>query len=298
MPNDPDPESPDPGAAESGEPQHVSGEPSEASKKPAKVPPAAAVDEDDDEEVDEEDEPPPPPPPRRGKGAKSKRGARPAPPPPPTDEREIDAPSYQTFGMLAAVSLATLVMWGAGRAACNYHPPETRKARAMPVAELAKEPKDAAVEMQQRLSTYDFASALQLSKGKVEDEVRRAQQACEANRADCDKKRGDFSDDKVFTAGELLSRDGTTASVRVTVNGAEGGKKSYLFGLEKDGAIWKAVSRGDAAADMPRRAPVPMPVPTAETTASASAAPAPSASAHAVKPRPSGAGKAPTTSAP
>src|SRR5690606_27018733 len=35
-------------------------------------------------------------------------------------EEQIDSPSKQTLGMLSVVAAATLVMWGVGRAKCNY----------------------------------------------------------------------------------------------------------------------------------------------------------------------------------
>src|SRR5262245_50252265 len=85
-------------------------------------------------------------------------------PPLPRTEREIDAPDRLTLLMLGVMGFMTIVLWAFARGGCNYHPPrETRRPRPVKTEELARDPKDAALEMQQRLIQYDFDGALELA---------------------------------------------------------------------------------------------------------------------------------------
>ena len=69
----------------------------------------------------------------------------------PQTEAELDSPSKQTMGMLGILAIMTIVMWAFARGGCNYHPPkETRVPRKVTTAELAHDPKNAAIELQQR----------------------------------------------------------------------------------------------------------------------------------------------------
>jgi hypothetical protein len=214
----------------------------------------ASLDDDEDDAPDSEDERR-----RRRERAKKKK----AKPYVPSDEREIDAPDKLTLSMLGVMAIVTLALWGFARAACNYHPPrETRRPRAMKIEELAREPKDAALEMQQRLAQYDFDGAAQLAAGDAAAEVAKAKAACAQQSAQCAMKRKQF-EKNVDSAAALLERTATSATVRVTTL-KPGGKEVTLAKLERQGPIWKVISRGP---DDPNFKPAPPDVSTMQLLA-------------------------------
>ena len=97
-----------------------------------------------------------PPPPAGAASERPKKKKKPkAPPPPPLSEDEIDSPNRQTIGMLGVIGIMTLCMWIFARGGCNYHPPkETRDPRKIDLVDLARDPKDAALEFELRWSTW------------------------------------------------------------------------------------------------------------------------------------------------
>jgi hypothetical protein len=215
-----------------------------------------SIDDDDDEDdaPDSEDERR-----RRRERAKKKKVKAPVP----TDEREIDAPDKLTLSMLGVMAIVTIVLWAFARGACNYHPPrETRRPRVVKLEDLAREPKDAALEMQQRLVQLDFEGAVQLATGEAAAEVAKAKAACEAQHAECAMKKRQLAKG-VDSAAELLERSASNATVRVTTI-KPGGKETTLARLERQGPIWKVASRGP---DDPNFKPVPPDAPTMQLLA-------------------------------
>src|SRR5262245_41349156 len=86
----------------------------------------------------------------------------------PLDEREINAPDTQTLVMMGSLAALSVVLWIFAHAGCNYHPPrETRVPRKVSTADLTREPKDAAIELQQRLATLDYKGALEIAAGPL-----------------------------------------------------------------------------------------------------------------------------------
>jgi hypothetical protein len=252
-----------------------------------------ADDEDDDDEADEEEESPPPPPPKKAvaraapaRDRDPKPNAQRRPPaaraqlPP---ENQIGAPSSQTLVLLGVMAFSTLAMWGSARFACNAHPAQTRKPRDVTTAELGKDPKDAALEMQQRWNSYDFKGALELAKGPVAEELQKAEAECEKNASDCESKRK-AQKDKVLATAALLTRGPGSAKVRVVSRGGATGEQTTVYALEQEGATWKVSQKG-ATPD-----PVPAPTPTLapQPTPSVSVAPPGPATAPSAgfKPRP------------
>jgi hypothetical protein len=178
----------------------------------------------------------------RPRKAKKKKAKRPKLPIPETEE-EIDSPNRQTLGMLGVLCGLTLILWGFAHGACNYHPPkETRRPRQVPTAELAREPKDAAIELVHRWATLNLAGALELAKGSLSDEIAKDKASCDQNAADCKRKSAEL-DKTVLTSAVLLEREPQTAAARVTVRGLDGGPKNYIVQLERDASYWKATSR-------------------------------------------------------
>ncbi|MDF3066427.1 MAG: hypothetical protein K0R38_2028 [Polyangiaceae bacterium] len=172
---------------------------------------------------------------------KKKKKLRP-PPPPPLTEEQIDSPSKQTIGMLTVVAVMTLCMWVFARGGCNYHPPkESRDPRKVELTDLARDPKDAAMEFELRWSTKSFGGAAELAKGPMVEQVKQAVRECDAD-ASCAKKASDLRS-TVLVAGQLLERGPTQAVTRVTVTGTGASPVTYLYKLEREQSIWKTVSR-------------------------------------------------------
>ena len=216
------------------------------------------------------------PPPSASDRPKKKKLKRPKPPVPQTEE-EIDSPTKQTVGMLGVLGIMTVVMWAFARGGCNYHPPkETRVPRVVTTEELAHDPKNAAIELQQRWLTRDFKGALELTTGEVTAEVDKDKAACDAS---CLAERKALSE-KVLTSALLLDAGMMGAIARVTSVGLPGGPKVFLMRLERSGAIWKVAARKvDDGVPF-----TPSPSPSHESAAApvpdtAVSAPAPSASA-------------------
>ena len=176
-------------------------------------------------------------PPREIERTKKKRKK----PPLPRTEREIDAPDRLTLLLLGIMGFMTIVLWGFARGACNYHPPrETRRPRAVKIEELARDPKDAALEMQQRLVQYNFDGALELSVDSAEADVKKRKTECAAKVAECAEKKK--KNERAASVAALLERDMGSATVRVTSHTEANGKVANILRLERRGPMWKVTS--------------------------------------------------------
>ena len=164
------------------------------------------------------------------------------PPPPPLTEDQIDSPNRQTIGMLSVIGIVTFFLWIFARGGCNYHPPkETRDPRKVDLVELARDPKDAALEFELRWSTKRYGGALELAKGPLVDEIKAQQKSCDANPA-CAQQASTLRG-SVQVVGQLLERDPYRSTSRVTTHGAGAKPERHIVRVERDGQIWKAVSR-------------------------------------------------------
>jgi hypothetical protein len=173
---------------------------------------------------------------------KKKKKLRPPAPPPPMTEEEIDSPTNQTLGMLTVIGIMTLCMWIFARGGCNYHPPkETRDPRKVDLVDLARDPKDAAMEFELRWSMKSWGGAMELAKGPMLTEVKQQQTACDANPA-CAQKASDLRATVQVTA-QLLERDMLHSVSRVITVGTGPNAEKHIIKVERDGQIWKTVSR-------------------------------------------------------
>jgi hypothetical protein len=236
-----------------------------------------AADENEDEDEDEEPvRAKPEPPPKKKKKASSKKGGsarrsegarrRPRGPAVLPPEKEIRAPSRQTLLLLGVMAFSTLAMWGSARFACNAHPAQTRKPREVTTLELSRDPKDAALEMQQRWNSYDFTGALELASGSIAEELKKAAADCEKDAKACEQKKQSV-EGRVLATAALLDKEGSSAKVRVVSRGGALGEQTVVYSVEQVGPSWKVSGRTTAPT------PAPAPAPTG------SAAPAPSGSA-------------------
>jgi hypothetical protein len=219
-------------------------------------------------------------PPKAGDRPKKKKLKRPKLPIPQTEE-ELDSPTKQTVGMLGILGLMTIIMWALARGACNYHPPkETRVPRKVTTEELAHDPKNAAVELQQRLLTHDYAGALELATGDAAAKVQQQKAACDAA---CLSTRKAL-ELTVLTSAVVVEASPIGATARVTSVGLPGGPKTNLIRLTRAEAFWKATElKPDDGVPFPEPVQIPlMPtMPTASATTSTAAAPSGSAAPHA-----------------
>jgi hypothetical protein len=189
---------------------------------------------------------------RPKEGERKKKIKRPKPPLPRT-EREIDAPDRLTLLMLGVMCVMTLVLWAFARGGCNYHPPrETRRPRPIKTEELARDPKDAALEMQQRLVQYDFDGALELATDSAGMAVATQKVACATKAKECaeNKKKNEHT----ATTAVLLERDMGSATVRATSTTAP--PRVNILKVERRGPVWKVVSYSpDDGSYKPKPAP-------------------------------------------
>ncbi len=227
---------------------------------------------------------------------KKKKTKRPRPPIPKTED-EIDSPTKQTVGMLGILGILTVVCWALARGGCNYHPPkETRVPREVTIDELARDPKNAAVELQQRWLTRDFDNALKLASGEVTQQLKVDQAACNAA---CQGEKKALAA-KVLTSAVILDANVMGANTRVTSVGLPGGPKVFLMRMERSDAIWKATLRkaddGVALPALPAQATHDL-LPPGGITLSTSGSPVPAGSAEAIGSTAPGASAAPGSSA-
>jgi hypothetical protein len=187
---------------------------------------------------------------------KKKKKLRPAPPPPLTEE-QINSPTNQTLGMLGVVCIMSLCMWVFARGGCNYHPPkESRDPRKVELVDLARDPKDAALEFELRWSTLRWGGAAELAKGPMIEAVKERQQACDRDPG-CAKKASDLRS-TVLGSAELLERDAMHAVARVTIIGAGPKPLKHIIRVERDQSIWKTIAREvDDGSFQPRPASLP-----------------------------------------
>jgi hypothetical protein len=179
--------------------------------------------------------------PKRSSSARPKKNKRPKPPIPQT-ESEINAPDRLTLVALGFMGVVTLVLWGFARGACNYHPPrETRRPRPVKIEELARDPKDAAMGLQQRLLRLDFAGAAELATGEALAAVEKAKADCMLKAQDCAMQRMN-REKHVFSTPALLDRQPSSAVVRVTSQ-VLGKTEANLLHVERAGQMWKVSRR-------------------------------------------------------
>jgi hypothetical protein len=193
---------------------------------------------------------------RPPEGGKKKKIKRPKPPLPRT-EREIDAPDRVTLLMLGVMGFMTIVLWAFAKGGCNYHPPrETRRPRSVKTEELARDPKGAALELQQRLVQYDFDGALELAADAAETDVKQRKTACASKVKECAENKK--KNERVATTAALLERDMASAVVRATSTTPPSGKQANILRLERRGSTWKVVSFAPDDGSYKPKPPAPM----------------------------------------
>jgi hypothetical protein len=229
--------------------------------------------------------------PKRGSSARPKKSKRPKPPIPQT-ESEINAPDRLTLVVLGFMGVVTLVLWGFARGACNYHPPrETRRPRPVKTEELARDPKDAAMTLQQRLLRLDFAGAAEVATGEALAAVEKAKADCMVKPQDCAMQRKN-REKHVVSAPAVLERQPASAVVRVTST-VLGKTEANLLHLERTGQMWKVSRRLPDDPNYKPQGPLPMGLQLLPSRVQDGAAPAAPAGSAVASPPPGPSGSAP-----
>lgn len=171
---------------------------------------------------------------------------------PPLAEREKAVPSKPTLVVLFVICGATLLMWGAGRAACNYHVPgESLSPRSVSLAEKTTLPKGVALELGQAVAGANWEIAEQLVTGEAGSWLAAEKSACEAGCVERVNAR-----EQLKTRATVLRVIGQEHYVRTETWGAEPAPKSHLWVIERGGAppVFRAKRVLPADAPLPESA--------------------------------------------
>ncbi len=216
----------------------------EEAQEPAEETPPEDSEAEGDESEESEEAPPP-----------SRKPRRPVPAGPPSEE-SLNAPSRQTVGMLGVVAAATLVMWAAGRAACNYHEPgESLSPRAVALEARTRSPKDAALEFAHRWLTADFDIASKLAAGDAAAAVTKDRGSCTGDACNARKNAATTA----LSVAEVVQGNPVESFVRVRTEGLPQGTVIKMLGVERIGQEWKVTRELDPSAPLPALKEPPAP---------------------------------------
>lgn len=144
------------------------------------------------------------------------------------DEDVVDMPTRQTLGLLGVICASTLIMWAAGRAACNYHVPgEGLTPRAVTLEERTKSPKDVGIELAQALSGANFSVAEQLIEPSAASLLTEARTCGEC-------KQEIAAREELLSVAEVLAMSRTEAHVVVKTTGGPAGEVERVFLVRRD----------------------------------------------------------------
>lgn len=167
----------------------------------------------------------------------------------PRSEQELNSPTPLTLRLLGVIFVATFLPWVGAKAACNLRDAPPRPPLPLATAELAKQPKSAALELQQRAASHQYRQAAELAKNELAAELLAADARCHAEPKPCEERRA--MQDRIFTRAVLVSRGPSAAVVRAqTLIGDQVvGKVAMRLSREEDGR-WYVVSRTPLAGEL------------------------------------------------
>ncbi len=204
-------------------------------------------DEDEDEDYEEERRP------VRRRRTK-RRSARPRVPKRkrnvPTSEEALNVPKIQTIGMLGSISLLMIIIWFAAKLACNAHPDQIRDPRYVSVDQLARDPKNAALEFQLRYVSKDYLLAGEIAAGKMADKIHELLTFCEGNVDSCEKDRLALKD-KVTGTAALISVSPGHATAEVTTYVNNENPQTVTLEMAPSGQVWKVAQSREGSTRPP-----------------------------------------------
>ncbi len=152
----------------------------------------------------------------------------------PLDEEKIDAPSRQTLIMLGVICASTLILWGAGRAACNYRVPgESLTPRKVSLEDRTRTPKDVGLELAQAVSGGDFKIAEELASGEALAQIKKDAAAC----GECESRKKVRP--SLMSVSTVLQANSVDALVKVRTLGGSEGEKERFMGIEREERKWR-----------------------------------------------------------
>jgi len=171
----------------------------------------------------------------------------------PRTERELNSPNPLTLRMLGVIFLGTFLPWAAAKVACNVREAPPRDPPELSVDVLSKQPKDAALELQQRAASGRYREAAELAKGDAAKELLDADARCQSDPKPCQALRAEAN--QVATRAVLVGRGPLLAEARTETKVGDKTER-YVMKLEADGGRWYVTSRTPYPGDLLTPVPV------------------------------------------
>lgn len=171
----------------------------------------------------------------------------------PRTEQELNSPNPLTLRLLGVIFLGTFLPWVAAKVACNVREAPVRQPPELPVDVLARQPKDAALELQQRAASGHYREAAELARGDAAKELLEADARCQTEPQPCAALRARAS--HVATRAVLVGRGPLLAEARAESE-VDGKTERYTMRLEADGPRWYVTSRAPYPGDLLTPVPV------------------------------------------
>jgi hypothetical protein len=201
---------------------------------------------------------------------------------PPRTEREVNSPSPLTLQLLGVIFLGTFLPWAAAKLACNIREAPLREPPELALDVLAKQPKEAALELQQRAAEGRFKEAAELARGDAAKELLDADARCQTDPKPCEALRAQAA--HVSTRAVLVGRGANNAEARAESQVSGGQVERFVMQLQPDGGRWYVVSRKPYAEALTTPVPVIQLNPAALSSVPPSIAAPPPAPAAGVNP--------------
>jgi hypothetical protein len=171
----------------------------------------------------------------------------------PRTEQELNSPNPLTLRLLGVIFLGTFLPWVAAKVACNVREAPVREPPELPLAVLSRQPKDAAIELQQLVASGQYRQASELAKGDLAAELRAADEQCQKAPQPCEALRARAS--HVATRAVLVGRGPLQAEARAESE-VDGKTERFVLRLETDGTRWYVTSRTPYPGDLLTPVPV------------------------------------------
>jgi hypothetical protein len=145
------------------------------------------------------------------------------------------------------IFLFTFLPWVAAKLACNDREAPLRAPLDLPTEVLAKQPKSAGLELQQRAAAHRYKEAAELAQGDALRDLLAADALCQAEPQRCEGRRAQA--ERVLTRAVLVRRGSSDAEVRAQSQiGDE--MERVTMRLHAEGGRWYVISRAPFAGEI------------------------------------------------
>jgi hypothetical protein len=149
--------------------------------------------------------------------------------------------------LLGVMFLFTVVPWVGAKLACNDRDAPVRAPLDLPTEVLAKQPKSAGLELQQRAAAHRYKEAAELAQGEALRELLAADAACQAEPQRCQSRRAQA--DRVLTRAVLVRRGANDAEVRAQSQIGDEVERVTMQ-LHAEGGRWYVTHRAPFAGEL------------------------------------------------